>query len=508
MKNILPAIFFLLIAITACQQEEVGLPAEPIDNVYLTVDKSIQKARDLYKDTPEESKEIALQALALSEKEYYLKGIKNSHNVLYWLYLQEYDNQEKATYHLKAYEAASNKVEQLQDLGALNYSKGLHLYNKGDYSSALPYLFESYDIYSLDNRLRQAGYSLYTAILILRKASLPHRGIKYIKKIDFESLDNTYQISTKKLEGLLYTDIGDIEKALASFKSAASLATDNVSAKAHILSSISLAHINLGQFTEAKTSIDEGLGLTQELNDDRLRADFYQKLGLLNEEKGNYQQAATYYAKAGGLYLSVNMPSDLFNIQNDLLHIYLVAGEYKKALSEGLSGLELVDNGDYGIKKKFYENLSTLSQRLGNEADYYKYQHKAALLQVDQLQNSQKVGVHKAELTYRNETEIRALETDIISHEQYMTKSRNMRWAIITSIVLTLAVLLIILLNRIPMRAYEGRVEKAHNLGLTIMEQLNGMIKAMSATRSGKISPPEAPDETDLYGTAGDKDKG
>ncbi|MFA0961667.1 tetratricopeptide repeat protein [Roseivirga sp. BDSF3-8] len=509
MKKFLPAIFFLLLVIIACEKEDIELPSET-NNVYHTVDRFIQQARDLYKEQPEDAEHIALKALELSKKNFYLKGEKNSHNVLYWIYLKGNVDQQKAEYHLKAYEATSNRMDKLNDLGALNYSKGYHLYKTGEFTSALAYLLEAYDIYLVDNKPNKAGHALYTIALIFYKNDLPDQGIRYAKKIEIDSLAAPMQINTLQLLGMLHYEAAHYDEAIVAYSEAISVAetAGDKLAGARIKRALSLSLMEAEQFDEAKEVIQQGLQVAAEIeHSQNLTGELLLNEAYLYEKMDQPGLGIRSINKAIPLFEETGNFALLAQANQALSHNHFTLKNYEEAKDFALKGLRYKDEARANTLIDLYTNLSTYCRELGDETGYYKYAHEALKVDHAALQSSQKLGLQKAELSYRNDSEIRDLEADIITHEAYMSQSRNIRWAIIGGIVLTLAVLFILLLNYGPIRHYERRVDKAHSLGLNIMEQLDKIMKAMSL-KSEKVSPPEGPDETDLHGRAnkGDQD--
>ncbi|MFA0961462.1 hypothetical protein AB9P05_06625 [Roseivirga sp. BDSF3-8] len=501
-RLLLPALLGVLLLSLACADQEAISPLEALDNPYARVDHLISTARATYETDPKEAEQAALKALEIAKAEYYLKGIQNSHNVLQWVYLYRLQDNTKATYHQQEYEIASHKLEKVQDIGALNYSKGHHLYALGKYTEATPFLFEAYESYLETREPEKAGYSLYTISLIFQQTGWPEKGIQYLNKIHLDEIPASFQVSVLKLKGVLYYELQQYDKAISSYTEGMSVAKaerDKV-ATLKLMNALTLPLIDSKAYDEARRIIGEGKSLAQELNDREKLGEVLQKEGLLYERLGAYERAIEANKTAGGLFRYAGNQERMAMVQLDLSHLHKLKGEYEKALAAGLEGTAL-ENISHQTKTQLYNNLSTIAQLNNDQLNHFRYENEALRMEKTSLENSHHVGVHKAELDYRTMLEDRALDELLVTHEENRFAYDLKRYAILASVVLMACVLVMFLLNQGPMRRYDKLLGIMHQRMMHMydevgksMERLNKLFPLANA-----IHKPAPPDEHDIH---------
>ncbi|MGB5976550.1 MAG: hypothetical protein WBG62_04005 [Cyclobacteriaceae bacterium] len=471
------------------------------DNPYTKIDKLNSTAREIYKASPEEAQELAYKAVEMATDEYYLRGVAEGHNVLYWLYLKEYHNREKANYHLKAYKAANTELKELIDLSSLNYAKGYRLYAAGNYTDATPLLLDSYDIAVQQRAPKKAATSLYTVALIFKQTGWPDKSISYLNKIATDEISDEFKISVFKLKGMLYYDRKNYVKAIEAYNSGIQIAKERGDNKQTIklLEAVALPLIHTRQYQEASETIQLGLKLADDTGDRHLYAELLMKQGLLMEKQNRYAESIGYHTEATVIFSSTGHTGSIASAYLALSHVYSLAGDSKLAREAALKGLAYQDEAPYGTAMELLQNMSLLSRNLGDETAYYKYRSEALSLQNKDLQSSHYEGVHKAELDYRSRVGQQELDEFLAAHEQAMADKRIKQYAVLLGILLLISVTIIMVLNLAPMRQYDKMIRTNHTGLLKVMASIDEWMKHLRLMRPEPVAKPAAPDEHDLH---------
>ncbi len=294
-------------------------------NTTLKVDKLIS----LYKKAVRakiENENIIDEAISISEKIFYIKGLGESYNRKGLASRYNYDYESSVTFHKRALSYLNKTTDTLLKIKCLN--------NLGVSYRKLNLEKEAFDFY-------------------------------------FQALDLSEKIKSEKsiviaLSGIgnVFIDTKEYEKALHYFKRvyALDVKNKNIRGQEYSLSNIGEAYLYQKSFDSAYFYINKALMLTKKYKHKQSEAIRYNLLGLLFQKKGEYQKSTNFYKEAIPLFTKENniryLSNTLINVGKNQLHL----GKYKNAIENITIGL----NSAKTIKSK--ENIS-----LGYNAlvDYY-----------------------------------------------------------------------------------------------------------------------------------------
>ncbi|WP_456461208.1 LuxR C-terminal-related transcriptional regulator [Lutibacter sp.] len=272
------------------------------------------------------NEDIINEAISISEKIFYIKGLGESYNRKGLVARYNYDYESSVTFHKRALSYLNKTTDTLLKIKCLN--------NLGVSYRKLNLEKEAFDFY-------------------------------------FQALDLSEKIKSEKsiviaLSGIgnVFIDTKEYEKALHYFKRvyAIDVKKKNVRGQEYSLSNIGEAYLYQKSFDSAYFYINKALMLTKKYKHKQSEAIRYNLLGLLFQKKGEYQKSTNFYKEAIPLFTKENniryLSNTLINVGKNQLHL----GEYKNAIENITIGL----NSAKTIKSK--ENIS-----LGYNAlvDYY-----------------------------------------------------------------------------------------------------------------------------------------
>lgn len=101
--------------------------------------------------------------------------------------------------------------------------------------------------------------------------------------------------------------------------------------RAQTLYNLSLAHKNLGQREEAKRAVEEAMSEASRLQDQRLEAYCLVQRGALNDDMGQWAQAASDYAQAARLLDALGDEKTLAQVKTHQAILFKQQGDYNRA---------------------------------------------------------------------------------------------------------------------------------------------------------------------------------
>ncbi|MFA0960381.1 tetratricopeptide repeat protein [Roseivirga sp. BDSF3-8] len=504
MKKIIPVIFISLLMV-GCMKDnlEEELSSSSPKNEYIIVDELLNRAKANFDTDPDKALELAQSALTQSESSFYLKGEQKSHNVLHWLYLNKFDDYTKAGNHHEAYKRVTEELKETKDLALLNYKKGYTLFKSEKLTEAVPYLFEARDLYLSQGEFQKEAYALYAISKVFDKVGKYDDALKYLNKIYFEEVDDSFLWTVYQLQGILYSNIEEYEKAQSSLKKSYTIVSvfNNPNAKIKILNALSYPAIKLGKYELADQYLSEGLKLAQHHNNTELLATLYLKKGYLLENSIGYREAIPFYEMAYTIASENGITDVQLNATLDLSNCYFHLNEYKESVTYSKKGVLLDEKGTSNIIHSLYHNLSLANKLLGDSISYYKFQSKKDQVRVKQLNNSQYVGVHKAELAYRDKVHTKEHEAYIenIHHEMAESERRYDFYTLCLIGFFVLAILVMVLYK--PYRLYMDNSKKVlirtDDLQRAFQKRLAGYSAIFPTLKEKKV--PGPPDERDIH---------
>ncbi len=156
-----------------------------------------------------------------------------------------------------------------------------------------------------------------------------YKALKKFQKYD----DNKRIAETLHNLGMLFTKVGNYKEAIKEFKSSIKVSQANGNVGILAISSLGIAYIyaEMGKLTLASEYIEQGMELSNKLNDRLTIADIYKVRGIIERKSNNYELAESY------LLTSLRINSELGNKLNhsetsyELGLLYLEINQPEKA---------------------------------------------------------------------------------------------------------------------------------------------------------------------------------
>lgn len=238
--------------------------------------------------------------------------------------------------HKRTYELFNQLGDQYNKGRCLITLSAAHIHLK-DYEIAQEYVLEALHIAQLIQNTRleaKANNQLFRLHYILKDYK---KALGYIQKSDslfIGSVDTTSVIAVKGNIATIYVQLKDYNRALKYFSEALALSQNSKDARTMVslLNNIGYTYIEAGDYESAEKFLRGSVKLNKSIN--TINASPYKGLGnlylLLKETdaaKRNYQEALKIYE------LKENH-KEVIEIRDKLISIYIILGDYHKALAE------------------------------------------------------------------------------------------------------------------------------------------------------------------------------
>ncbi|MGB5930047.1 MAG: hypothetical protein WBH03_17830, partial [Cyclobacteriaceae bacterium] len=384
----------------------------------------------------------------------------------------------------------------------------------------MPYLFEAYDLYVKEGDYKIAGYALYTLSKIFEKVDKPEKGLFYINKISLDAIDESFLWSIYHQQGRLNFQLENYHTAKKDFLKAYQIVStlDLPKKELNVLNGLTLAYIELKEFELANQNIEKGLSMAKYTGNAEMEATFYLKKGYLLERSAGYSRAIEWYSSAFKAGVENNLEFLILDACLDLSKCYFHTSDLQKSEYYAKHGVEIASNKKSDVVLSLYDNLSIVGGAKGDSVAYYKFQSKAEQIKTYQLENSEYVGVHKAELDYKDKIHTKNHEAYIEDiHKEMAADERRGKFYLMGFGFLCVLAIIFAALRR-PARFIMNSAKRT----MFLMEELQAAFKKRLAGEGPPLpvmeplKKPEPPDERDLHnlwnkkrhGRKGDKDKG
>jgi ATP/maltotriose-dependent transcriptional regulator MalT len=313
MKHIQTFFLILIFVVLHPISAQKKITKTAVDSIFFELKvkpNSIDKVNNLIslykKSTKSNIKNEAIidEAINVSEKIFYIKGLGESYNRKGLTARYNYDYSNSVTYHKRALNYLNKTTDTLNTIKCLN--------NLGVSYRKL--------------NLEKEAFDFYFQALYLAEKSAHQRSIL----IALNGIGN------------VFIDIGDYEKALYYFKRVYTLdlQNENIKGQEYSLSNIGEAFLYQKKYDSAYFYLTKALALTKKFKHQKSEAIRYNLLGLLFQKKGDYKESTSYYKKAIPLFTSSN---NIRYLSNTLINIgknQLFTGQYNNAFDNITLGLE------------------------------------------------------------------------------------------------------------------------------------------------------------------------
>jgi tetratricopeptide (TPR) repeat protein len=373
-----------------------------------TTVKALNKLADLKKaNDPDTSILLAKRALAIAEKNQWLRGAGKSHHLLGVFYQYKSDYESSLNHNLKAIETWQKLSElpeyknsgvplklKSQTLGNL----GITYWYMGDYKKALTAYYEGLEIAEKTGNKIGVSSAYVNIGLVYHDQRDNVNALKYFEKAlklseelnDIEGLAFNYSNL-----GLIYLEEKKHDQAieffLQSLKHAKSI--DNTSSIISVILNLGSAYSAKGENIKALGYLEKGLVLAKEMNSDYQLSLSYGNLGVVYYTMKQADKAERNLLKAVELSEKIGSPAALKEWKYYLSEVYSEKGDYMKAF-------------------KYYTEHVNIKDSLVNTENTRKLVQSQMQYDFDKKQSLAKAEQEKIDL--QNETERRKQELLII----------------------------------------------------------------------------------------------
>ena len=352
------------------------------------VDGLIKQAIQLRQENAAQSIELALAALAQSEKKGYKKGAAECH-----------------------------------------YNLGIAYFNQSNINSALDHLHKASDYYSGLKMKKQMAESLNASGVVNKsKGSMDGsldahmQALKIFEEID----DKKGMASANNNLGVLYKVQGEFNKAPQYFEKALEInnKAKETSGLIMVLGNIANIHRQTGNDSKAIEYNKKALEIAEGIGDKKNLSLITNNIGLVYEKQGKFDDALKYFMKSVMLKESIGDTKGIASTYSNIGNLYRAKGDQKNAVKYQKIALDLIANSNAKpLEKDIYKEISQSYAKVGDYEEAYKNHLKFFQLH-DEL-FSQEARNRLNELVTGYETEKSRREAEIFKLRNVELKKKN-----------------------------------------------------------------------------------
>ncbi len=298
-------------------------------------------------NNPDTAIALGNQALSMSEKLQWKKGIASSLRNLGVCYYLISDGSKALEYYfraLKIMEVTGDKNSMAKILNNI----GLVYFDQGEYPKALDYYIKTLKI---DDELGdKSGMSATFGNIgnIYEKQLNYPKAVEYYTKslnIGLELGDKNITASQFSSIGTIYHNQNDLPKALEYYVKAVSISREirNLNLLGKCLGNIGIVYYEQNQNTKALEYAKEALKIGEKLGDQSLIATELAAIGDIYLETKKYALAEKYYTKSLKISHEIEATELSMKLEGYLASVYEKTGKYQKALLHTLNAIVLKD---------------------------------------------------------------------------------------------------------------------------------------------------------------------
>ena len=377
---------------------------------------------------PEEGMKYAIQAMSISKKIEYKKGIGDSYNNIGLafryqnLYKESIENTNQSLKIRQELNSQEDISESLENLGN-------SYFHQGDYPNAITNYQKSYKTcIEIDNKKRasKAANNLGTVYMELSNYSEAlawfFKSLKIKEQIDKETPDD---LQNKKGIGASYNNIGstqvhlgNLDQALGFYLKALEIRNELKDKKglAETNNNLGNIYIQYKDFSKALEYYLQALALKEEIGDKKGIPTTLTNIGNIYEKENKFDEAIKYHLESLKLYQEVadksGCATSFFNVGNT----YKLLKKFPESISYLNQSLEVAK--ELGLKRKIqecYEALAEVHSSLKEFSKAYDY-HKLYSDIKDSIFNDTKSN-QIAELSTKYESEKKEKEIQLLTKQ-------------------------------------------------------------------------------------------
>jgi tetratricopeptide (TPR) repeat protein len=292
-----------------------------------------------------ESKDLADEAIALSESLKWAKGVALGYKHRGFVY----SNNTKYDEAMTAFQTSKTKYEAINDkkgiASLLNEIGAIHFY-QNNLEQSLEHFSQAADLeFELGNLERSCGSLLNIANIHKATSNLPLSLEFFERALDLQtSLKSTEMETTIMVNiGALYSSLNDKNKAIQILERALKTAKSSglLDLEGNIYANLSSSYSKLPNTEKALDYANKALAIFQELNYHRGMPIVLSLIGTIQHEKKEYSKALANYEEARVLLIEHGNKKDLGELITNLSSLLYDMGDYQNALSNAKEGLKL-----------------------------------------------------------------------------------------------------------------------------------------------------------------------
>ena len=378
-------------------------------------------ANEIHYENPKDAIKLTEQALALSKKINYERGIADSNDLLGRSYYELNEFKKTIKYYLEASKYYSLIKDSLK-LGSEYNEIGVVFKNQGEYQKALNYYNLSMDIFSSINNQKRKGYSLINIGEVYSYLGNYDKAIEsYIKSIKiWEDIGDKKGLALAHGNlGNLYLSLRDHAKALEYYEVSEKLFRE---LQENFMLSIVLNNIGLiyNEFKETDKALnyyESAYTISSNLDYKTGMALSLSNMGIVYEDKKQLKKALENFTEALNLFRETGNKSYVAARLIDIGEVQTKLGDFNQALSNLTEGLEIakeIEDAErelYSYKALFeyFETTKNYNQSL----EFYK-KYSSLKDSVFNIQKSEQI----TEIQTRYETEKKEQENELLRKEK------------------------------------------------------------------------------------------
>ena len=277
--------------------------------------------------------------------------------------------------------ALSNKIKYFKGVYTNSYNLGANYSFAGDYILSLKYLTTAMDAAKkLNSPSKMASVHSEKGIVYSRMSNYSEATKNALLALRYyEKSDNTYLHGNTLVNlGIVYKQQGKIDLALTQYEKALVVyqkldAEDASYPLAATYGNIAQAHLKAGNTSKSLEALLKSQEYAKNLNDAYLNAENNSALGMIYFRLKEYRQSETYYQAALQDFISLNDKSGIAKTKVSLGRTYFKQNKTRQALQYNQEGLDLAKNTKHlEWQKEGYEDRSDMFLKQSKYKEAYE----------------------------------------------------------------------------------------------------------------------------------------